>query len=98
MVLIDSFRKTDLESRLFEPEMDDAEWDAWANWNIDDDLIKPIEEFETKGDTIDVPRHQHQPGMGKGLSIVVNPELTEYHCKAMDGEGFRVPNLKKYRP
>jgi len=69
--------------------MSEEEWTAWSQWNIDDDLITSRHLFWNKK-RLDVPRHQNQPGMHQGLSIVVNPELAEYHCPALDSEGFRV--------
>jgi len=69
--------------------MNESEWTAWSQWNIDDDLIVPQDMVGSKK-RLDVPRHQQQPGMHQGLSIVVNPELDEYKCPATDSEGFRV--------
>ena len=59
----------------------------WSSWHIDKNLI---DEDDINKKAENYPRHQAKSGVNNRLTILVNPELSEYHCMAQDSEGFRV--------
>jgi hypothetical protein len=64
----------------------------WKSWNIDTGLVLKDKDANNLANTTSVPRHQRKAGLRTGLSILINPQLTEYEevCRTQDSVGFRV--------
>jgi len=83
-------RKNDRRLDRFERHINASVAEAWRNWNIDEHLVEVMAD-QKKGRTgEEYPRHQKKAGVWSGLSILVDPQLSEYHCVQGTGYGFRV--------
>ena len=64
-----------------------SEWDTdmfeWIKWNFAEDGFK-LEK------TLKRPRRQTRAGIASGLSVLLDPHLSEYFCPSTDSEGFRM--------
>jgi hypothetical protein len=80
--------KTDPRAFHREQRLNDSVVEAWSKWNIDKNLI---DESGNHKDGLELPRHQEKAGMNTGLSFLINPQLSQYHCTGQDSAGFRVP-------